>query len=435
MTAGLAGQSKTDATLIEQSLAEPEQFGVIFERYFSQIHQYLVRRVGTKIADDLAAEVFVAAFAQRQRYDLARDCARPWLYGIATNLAGSHLRQEQRRYRALARLGRPPGHPAMRTLIADRVSASAAGPALAGALAALDRGDRDVLLLVALADLSYPEVAESLGIPYGTVLLAAQPCAAAGCASRSAAPARPAAGARRSRSDPMNEPNPTRRSPEMDELTAVRQLLAEPPPPAPDVVTAARARLERATRGTGAPRWHAPRRPWRLAAAAGLAAAVAAGVVIAQVIAPGGASPAGALTVRELAYRAAAGRGRQPAVRPGQWVFWQEKTGARSCGTGCGTFHVWTTADAQKAAWVYRGKVVSIRFGPFIGQPQPSIVPQDRGGGWAVGGASGKIPVSYAGLSSLPRDPGALVRYLGQLSVPHRAGGVPRRPGRSPSSR
>ena len=208
----------------------------------------------------------------------------------------------------------------------------------------------------------------------------------------------------------------------MDELTAVRELLAEPPPPAPDVVAAARVHLERATRGTGAPRWHAPRRPWRLAAAAGLAAAVAAGVVIAQVIAPGGANPAGALTVRELAYRAAAGAALQPAVRPGQWVFWQEKTGGRGCGTGCSTFHVWTTADAQKAAWVYRGKVVSIRFGPFVGQPQPSIVPQDRGGGWAVGGASGKIPVSYAGLSSLPRDPGALVRYLGQLSVPHPRG-------------
>ena len=88
MTAGPAGQSETDAALIGQSLAEPEQFGVIFERYFSQIHQYLARRVGTKIADDLTAEVFVAAFAQRQRYDLARDCARPWLYGIATHLAG-----------------------------------------------------------------------------------------------------------------------------------------------------------------------------------------------------------------------------------------------------------------------------------------------------------------------------------------------------------
>ena len=32
----------------------------------------------------------------------------------------------------------------------------------------------------------------------------------------------------------------------MDELTAVRQLLAERPPPAPDTVAAARASLERA---------------------------------------------------------------------------------------------------------------------------------------------------------------------------------------------
>jgi RNA polymerase sigma-70 factor (ECF subfamily) len=122
-----------------------------------------------KIADDLAAEVFVAAFAQRQRYDLARDCARPWLYGIATNLAGSHRRQEERRYRALARMDARLVSPSDEDLIADRVTASAAGPALADALAALDRGDRDVLLLVALADLSYAEVAESLGIPYGTV--------------------------------------------------------------------------------------------------------------------------------------------------------------------------------------------------------------------------------------------------------------------------
>jgi RNA polymerase sigma factor (sigma-70 family) len=169
VTAGLAGHPETDARLIQQSLDEPEQFGAIFERYFTQIHQYLARRVGTKTADDLAAEVFVAAFAQRQRYDLARDCARPWLYGIATNLAGSHRRREQRHYRALARVGAPLASPSDEDAIADRVSASAAGPALAGALAALDRGDRDVLLLVALADLSYAEVAESLGIPYGTV--------------------------------------------------------------------------------------------------------------------------------------------------------------------------------------------------------------------------------------------------------------------------
>jgi RNA polymerase sigma factor (sigma-70 family) len=169
VTAALTGHGESDAMVIGQSLAEPERFAVIFERYFSQIHRYLARRVGPRIADDLAAEVFVVAFAQRQRYDMARDCARPWLYGIATNLAGTHRRQEQRRYRALARVDARLASPGHEDLVTDRVSASAAGLALAAALAGLNRGDRDVLLLVALADLSYAEVAESLGIPYGTV--------------------------------------------------------------------------------------------------------------------------------------------------------------------------------------------------------------------------------------------------------------------------
>ena len=169
VTARPTGQPEADAALIEQSWAKPERFALIFERYFGQVHQYLARRVGDKIADDLAAEVFVAAFAQRQRYDTARDCARPWLYGIATNLIGTHRRQEQRRYRALARTAATAESPSDEDQVTDRVSASAAGPALAAALAALDAGDRDVLLLIALAGLDYQEAAQALGIPYGTV--------------------------------------------------------------------------------------------------------------------------------------------------------------------------------------------------------------------------------------------------------------------------
>ena len=164
-----AGLPATDAAVIEQSWAEPERFEAIFRRYFGQIHRYLAARVGGRIADDLAAEVFTIAFAQRQRYDLARACARPWLYGIATNLAGSYRRQEQRRYRALARAGAQGVAPSDEDLIAERVSAAAAGPALAAALAGLGSGDRDVLLLVAVAGLDNQEVALSLGIPYGTV--------------------------------------------------------------------------------------------------------------------------------------------------------------------------------------------------------------------------------------------------------------------------
>jgi RNA polymerase sigma factor (sigma-70 family) len=165
------GPPATDAAAIEQSWAEPERFETIFRRHFSQIHQYLAARVGGRIADDLAAEVFTIAFAQRQRYDLARDCARPWLYGIATNVAGTYRRQEQRRYRALARADARGVAPSDDDAVAERVSAAAAGPALADALARLGSGDRDVLLLllvVAVAGLDQQEVAQSLGIPGGT---------------------------------------------------------------------------------------------------------------------------------------------------------------------------------------------------------------------------------------------------------------------------
>ena len=53
--------------------------------------------------------------------------------------------------------------------VAERVDAGAAGREVAGALAKLPRGDREVLLLVALGGLSHADVAAALGIPYGTV--------------------------------------------------------------------------------------------------------------------------------------------------------------------------------------------------------------------------------------------------------------------------
>jgi RNA polymerase sigma-70 factor (ECF subfamily) len=168
-TADLVSSPDSDAAIIEASRGDPERFAAIFDRYFGEIHRYLARRVGGEAADDLAAEVFLAAFSPRRRYDVARGCARPWLYGIATNLVGAHRRQEARYLRALARVERQPRWQGEEERAADRVSAAAARPALTAAIAALAPGDRDVLLLVALAELGYPEIAQALGIPEGTV--------------------------------------------------------------------------------------------------------------------------------------------------------------------------------------------------------------------------------------------------------------------------
>ncbi|MHA7126181.1 RNA polymerase sigma factor [Janibacter indicus] len=51
----------------------------------------------------------------------------------------------------------------------DRVDSQSRGPALVTALADLSDGDRDVLLLVAHAGLTYAEVAQALDLPVGTV--------------------------------------------------------------------------------------------------------------------------------------------------------------------------------------------------------------------------------------------------------------------------
>ena len=54
-------------------------------------------------------------------------------------------------------------------LVVERVAAGSLRGLLAKALADLSRGEREVLLLVALGDLSNTDVAAALGIPYGTV--------------------------------------------------------------------------------------------------------------------------------------------------------------------------------------------------------------------------------------------------------------------------
>jgi len=158
-----------DAEVIQRSRHEPEAFEILFRRHAGHIQRYVVRRLGADAADDLVAETFLLAFRQRDRYDLARADARPWLYGIATNLIGRHRRAEVRQYRALARTGTDPVTEPFTDRVDAAVSARAANQLLAAALAALPAAHRDTLLLVAWGDLSYEEAAAALGVPVGTV--------------------------------------------------------------------------------------------------------------------------------------------------------------------------------------------------------------------------------------------------------------------------
>jgi RNA polymerase sigma-70 factor (ECF subfamily) len=164
-----ASADADDAAVVQLSRHEPEHFSVLFRRHAPHIQRYVVRRLGQDAADDIVAETFLLAFRQRDSYDQTRADARPWLYGIATNLIGRHRRAEIRLYRALARTGADPVMEPFTDRVDDRVSASTASRRLATALARLPEKLRDTLLLVAWGDLSYEEVATALGVPVGTV--------------------------------------------------------------------------------------------------------------------------------------------------------------------------------------------------------------------------------------------------------------------------
>jgi RNA polymerase sigma-70 factor (ECF subfamily) len=163
-----------DAAALLASRADPDVFAVLFDRYFAEMRHYAASRLGGELGDDVAAETFLVAFRTRGRFrtdDVSGGGnVRAWLYRIATNLIHRQRRDEQRRYRALARAGAV----ADRGVAGDdaavaRVAAGVLQPALARALAALPARDRDVLLLTAVAQLDYAEVSAVLGVPPGTV--------------------------------------------------------------------------------------------------------------------------------------------------------------------------------------------------------------------------------------------------------------------------
>jgi RNA polymerase sigma factor (sigma-70 family) len=159
----------SDSELIVASLREPEAFAQLFDRHYAAIAGFLRRRLERSLADELASETFLRAFAARDRYDRTRADARPWLFGIASNMLSRARRSEVRRWRALAHEQQAAVTDDELDRVDARLDAAAASNVLADALASLSAGDRDVLLLYAWAELTYEQIADALDIPVGTV--------------------------------------------------------------------------------------------------------------------------------------------------------------------------------------------------------------------------------------------------------------------------
>ena len=157
----------TDAELFQRSIHDPEMFREVFERHATPVLAYARKRLGRVAGDEVLAETFLTAFERRARFDCTYVSARPWLFGIATNVIRHYLREEREHLAALARVSSESSAPPADDV--EGLDAERMRPQLIEALLALSDADRSTFLLHALGDLTYEETATSLGIPIGTV--------------------------------------------------------------------------------------------------------------------------------------------------------------------------------------------------------------------------------------------------------------------------
>ena len=156
----LSERRLTEARLIELARNDSrEAIGVLYERHAPSVHRFLVRRVGAAPAEDLLAEVFVAAVAGRLRVQPHESgSALPWLYGIATNVVREHLRKRPAH-------GLVDDEPVVDWDAVDaRLDADAQRDDLRRALEVLSPDDQRLLLLVAWDGLSPAEAGAVLGL-------------------------------------------------------------------------------------------------------------------------------------------------------------------------------------------------------------------------------------------------------------------------------
>jgi RNA polymerase sigma factor (sigma-70 family) len=152
------------------SVDHAHRFEVVFEQYHRAIYEYLARGVGRGWADECAGDVFVAAFDARARYDPALGSVRGWLFGIAANIRRTRARSDRRSRRAWDRVGVEGAvEDGSFEAVADTLDYGKELAWVVDFLRELSDIDREVLVLYAWGELTYPEIAQALGVEVGTV--------------------------------------------------------------------------------------------------------------------------------------------------------------------------------------------------------------------------------------------------------------------------
>ncbi len=151
---------------------EPDAFRELFDEHARAVYNHAFRLTGNwSTAEDVVSLTFLEAWRLRDRVDRDADgqSLRPWLLGIATNIARNVRRAAQRYDGALSRLPKAGVMPDFADEVVTRIGDRERLALVRAALAALRKPEREVLALCVWSGLDYAEAAEALGVPVGTV--------------------------------------------------------------------------------------------------------------------------------------------------------------------------------------------------------------------------------------------------------------------------
>ena len=148
-------------------VGDPDAVRVLYARFGRPVYTMGFRLLGTReAAEELTQDVFLTAWRKAARFDPSRGRLSTWLMTIAHNLAVDRLRRETGVTRpTLVLVDEVPdatGGPDEEALLMERDAA-------VRALATLSDAERRLLARAYFRGMTAREIAESDGIPLGTV--------------------------------------------------------------------------------------------------------------------------------------------------------------------------------------------------------------------------------------------------------------------------
>jgi len=149
---------------------DPEAFEAFYRRHVEAVMRFMARRVDDPhTVADLVAEVFIAVLDSAHTYRAGLGSELGWLYGVARNTLSAERRRAANELRLAGKIG------GRRLLDVDdlsrmeeRLDAESPARRALAAMGELPDGERAVLELVVVDQLSVPEAAAALGIRQGT---------------------------------------------------------------------------------------------------------------------------------------------------------------------------------------------------------------------------------------------------------------------------